>query len=363
MSILRAIGRTCSQCSIRVLLFCTNIMLVSSFGLVAPTSVASICEPGVRSCANSCCKNAFLCSVSRCGWPSRGRQKIGWRQGFKRLLALCHPGRHNRVKCNVIFEIQQIGYSRSWLASRHHLGLLCNICLLSLLMKNGLNTRSRKKNMEFCIVFYLCGSTCYCLILICDFAMEFSNRMVALSSPFVQDGPLFHLLPKVIFFCAARVIHCHYLEKSVALYISHSWDQLNLRGLLYIFRHCYLNFISVNFVKHCIFHTVRRLRFRLLKLVIGTWKELLMFSTANHKLLLLILDIWKRSTTDIKVKYFTLCCSYHLFCAFSLIFFTCTIILCHDCSEPDADMIMVEGISQLCNDLQVMFLDFFFFLL
>jgi len=108
---------------------------------------------------------------------------------------------------------------------------------------------------------------------------------------------------------------------SWVVHYSQSWDQLNLPGLLYIFRHCYLNFISVNFVKHCIFHTVRRLRFRLLKLVIGTWKELLMFSTANHKLLLLILDIWKSSTTDIKVNYFTLCCAYHLFYALSLIFF------------------------------------------
>ncbi|AQK56590.1 Defective in cullin neddylation protein [Zea mays] len=44
------------------------------------------------------------------------------------------------------------------------------------------------------------------------------------------------------------------------------------------------------------------------------------------------------------------------FYALSLIFFsnfTCAIMLCLDCSEPDADMIMVEGISQICNDLQV----------
>jgi DCN1-like protein 1/2 len=52
------------------------------------------------------------------------------------------------------------------------------------------------------------------------------------------------------------------------------------------------------------------------------------------------------------------------FYALSLIFFpnfTCAIMLCLDCSEPDADMIMVEGISQICNDLQVIFWDFFFF--
>jgi DCN1-like protein 1/2 len=36
-------------------------------------------------------------------------------------------------------------------------------------------------------------------------------------------------------------------------------------------------------------------------------------------------------------------------------FFACTIILCHGFSEPNADMIMVEGISQLCNDMQVTF--------
>jgi len=235
-------------------------------------------------------------------------------------------------------------------------------------MKNGLNTRSRKKktwNFVLSFIYVEARVTAWSWFAILRWN---SPTVIHLLTRYWWHYPplLFRMghfsifYQKVILFCAARVIHCHYLEKSVALYISHSWDQLNLRGLLYIFRHCYLNF---NFVKHCIFHTVRRLRFRLLKLVIGTWKELLMFSTANHKLLLLILDIWKSSTTDIKVNYFTLCCAYHLFCAFSLIFFTCTIILCHDCSEPDADMIMVEGISQLCNDLQVMFLDFFFFLL
>jgi hypothetical protein len=46
----------------------------------------------------------------------------------------------------------------------------------------------------------LCGNMCYCLILICNFVMEFSNTLVELYPPFVWDGPLFHLLPKVNFF-------------------------------------------------------------------------------------------------------------------------------------------------------------------
>jgi hypothetical protein len=37
-----------------------------------------------------------------------------------------------------------------------------------------------------------------------------------------------------------------------------------------------------------------------------------MFSTANHKLLLQILGIWKSCTKDIKVKYFTVCCACQL---------------------------------------------------
>jgi len=137
---------------------------------------------------------------------------------------------------------------------------------------------------------------------------------------------------------------------------------------------------------------VRRLPFRHWKLVIGTWKELLTSSIANLRFLRSILGILKIFSTDIKVSvsialtnlwdlnflgvylihldFHTLLCTmlyYKVhntyiallgkknallpFFHFRIRTSLCILFLL---AEPDGDMIMVEGISQLCNDLQVM---------